>query len=75
MKLLHLIIEKAIFRVDHVKYCRRNRRWVDGSSMPVISTNSFVFLSDVKASGKVYRIMEFLWNFLGNSLGHRPYIE
>ena len=44
MKLLHLIIEKAIFRVDHVKYCRRNRRWVDGSSMPVISTNSFVFL-------------------------------
>ena len=25
MELLHLIIEKAIFRVDHVKYCRRNR--------------------------------------------------
>ena len=42
--LLHLIIEKAIFRVDHVKYCRRNRRWVDAFSM-LLSTNSFVFLS------------------------------
>ena len=28
MKMLHLIIEKAIFRVDHVKYCMRNRRWL-----------------------------------------------
>ena len=60
MKLLHLIIEKAIFRVDHVKYCRRNRRWVDGSSMPVISTNSFVFLF-VPTSKQVEKFIG-LWN-------------